>query len=1205
MKNILKKLAFTVLFTVIVMLSLSFNTFADEESNIIASGVFDSVNWSVNDEGLLRIYGQQVYDRTYSSDYPWYEYRDSVKKVVIEDGVLALGRYAFLGYTNLTDVVIGNGMTELPDSGFANCTSLANIKLPESLKSTSINAFSNCESLKRIDIPDHVSHIGSGTFDGCSSLEIVNVSDISVWCNIEFKSTPFINGADLYVDGELVTSVVVPEGVEVLQGCFEYYQNLKEITLPSTLFGITSYTFYNCTSLEKVEFNDGLYYISDGAFKNCYSLKDVVFPDSLVQLSQRAFHDCTSIESIVIPPLVYELGSQVFEGCTSLKEVTLPEELTIISGGAFNSCTSLKYIEIPENCTYIGKQAFGGCSSLETVVMKSSYMDYIGDYAFNDCFLIKEFTVPAGVTEINEGVFRNCEMIEKIMLPSTVTKLGRYAFLCCYKLKDVEIPSGVTFIGEQCFYYCSSVEELHIPEPVEIIGRETFYNCTSLKKITIPNSVKTIEYQAFYNCQSVKELVLPRDLISLGGECFVFMSSLESIVIPESITDIPNNMLYGCTSLKSVVLPKRVNSFGRAVFGACSSLETVKLPENLTSIPEYTFSGCKALVEIIIPETVKSIGNSAFEECNSLKEVKLPEGVNYIGSYAFFYCFDLERINIPKGVTEILTYTFGSCYSLESIEIPHGVTSIGDWAFVCCAKIEKIRVPDSVTSIGMYAFDRCESLIELVLSKNLKSVGERFFDSCYNLERIVIPASITDYTEYSFTTSYYDTYCIYVNNQDIVSSIDSFTAAGGVMKFIIAIPTSFTSIGSYITENYVLFDTVNYYGVEYNVYREDACPQHEWTFFSAHSYYTSDEYDCCSIYTCRNCKLGKDFVSEKHSFENGVCTLCFKEKLGFINDEDGFRYYYKDGSYAKGWTLIEGKAYRFDGQGILFEGTSLTIGSSTYYFDNNHALLEGLVLDADGYRFYKGGVRQYGWADVDGDGEKDSYFYVSTMLRCEEDRVLFDGVDARRFFIYNNETGYMELANGFYTDEKGTQFFRDGLGAYGWITADGVSITDKPGITLSGVHYFAYGDGINFYMVENETKTIGGVVREFDENHLVKAYTGWAVNKTTGNDNYYIEGVLQQGWCQTPEGWVYLSRSENLANNITYGDVFYGWRKIGGKVYYFRASTSVPRYTVISDPARELTYNGVRKTYYTNQTPENMVELVGSDFYIINYPSDL
>jgi hypothetical protein len=230
------------------------------------------------------------------------------------------------------------------------------------------------------------------------------------------------------------------------------------------------------------------------------------------------------------------------------------------------------------------------------------------------------------------------------------------------------------------------------------------------------------------------------------------------------------------------------------------------------------------------------------------------------------------------------------------------------------------------------------------------------------------------------------------------------------------------------------------------------------------------------------------------------------------------------------------------------------------------------------------------------------YFYVSSQLRCEEDRVLFDGKDTRRFFKYNAETGCMEVVNGFYTNENGTQFFKNGLGQYGWITADGVSITDKPGITLSNVHYFAYGDGLNFYMVEDATKTIGGVVREFDENHLAKAYTGWSLNKVTGSSQYYIDGVMQQGWVELENGWIYLSRSQKLEEGIDYGDAFYGWKKIGGKVYYFRAGTSTPAFTLITDASRALTYEGVRDVYYINQ-PADAEAATGADYFITNPPA--
>lgn len=348
------------------------------------------------------------------------------------------------------------------------------------------------------------------------------------------------------------------------------------------------------------------------------------------------------------------------------------------------------------------------------------------------------------------------------------------------------------------------------------------------------------------------------------------------------------------------------------------------------------------------------------------------------------------------------------------------------------------------------------------------------------------------------------------------------------------------------------------------------------------------------------------FSRQEHTFIDGMCKCGMIEpepSFGFKTDDDGVRYYYEDGSYATGWTEIEGKTYRFNPEnGLLFTEKVLR-GTLEYYFNDDHSTVEGMIAEDGGVRFYKKGVRQYGWVDTDGNGVVDTYFYSTTKLRCEEDRVLFDGVATRRFYRYNSENGFMEVVSGYYTDENGTRFFRNGLGVYGWVTLDGEHITDKPGITLSGVQYFAYGDGVNFYRVDDTSKVIGGVLREFDENHCVLSYSGWHHNPNTGIAKYYVNGEMQQGWCNTPDGWVYLSRSDRPDEGRTYGDAMCGWRVIGGKTYYLRYDTSTPPFVVVSDAERELGYNGERSVYYFNQTPADGETLCGWDFYVLNPPA--
>ena len=45
--------------------------------------------------------------------YPWAGWKDSVKKIVISDGVTSIGSKAFIAYTNVTSVSIGKNVSSI------------------------------------------------------------------------------------------------------------------------------------------------------------------------------------------------------------------------------------------------------------------------------------------------------------------------------------------------------------------------------------------------------------------------------------------------------------------------------------------------------------------------------------------------------------------------------------------------------------------------------------------------------------------------------------------------------------------------------------------------------------------------------------------------------------------------------------------------------------------------------------------------------------------------------------------------------------------------------------------------------------------------------------------------------------------------------------------------------------------------------------
>ena len=70
-----------------------------------------------------------------------------------------------------------------------------------------------------------VTSIGWNAFSGCSSLTAVHISDISAWCNIKFSDyydNPLYYTDNLYLNGELVTELIIPEGVTSI-GNYAFY----------------------------------------------------------------------------------------------------------------------------------------------------------------------------------------------------------------------------------------------------------------------------------------------------------------------------------------------------------------------------------------------------------------------------------------------------------------------------------------------------------------------------------------------------------------------------------------------------------------------------------------------------------------------------------------------------------------------------------------------------------------------------------------------------------------------------------------------------------------------------------------------------------------------------------------------------------------------------------------------------------------------
>jgi len=202
----------------------------------------------------------------------------ALEEIAFPDSVLTIGNNAVDCCSELKTASLGNGVTSIGNYCFSSCPKLTDVDLGTSLQVIGEYAFYNATSLEKIEIPASVTQSKYRAFYYCTSLNEVHITDLEAWCNIEFysggwRANPLEEGHNLYLNGALVTDLVIPSTVTQVKNC---------------------------------------------AFQGCTSITSVTIPEGVTSIGNLAFWYCTNLESIIIPSTVTSFGSNVFDGCNAL-----------------------------------------------------------------------------------------------------------------------------------------------------------------------------------------------------------------------------------------------------------------------------------------------------------------------------------------------------------------------------------------------------------------------------------------------------------------------------------------------------------------------------------------------------------------------------------------------------------------------------------------------------------------------------------------------------------------------------------------------------------------------------------------------------------------------------------------------------------------------------------------------------------------------
>ena len=553
-------------------------------------------------------------------------------------------------------------------------------------------------------------------YTDANSIVTPNVNVVYVAPNA-LKNSPLANR---------IHALTIPEGYTNIGGsAFIRCDNLKVVSLPSTLTTIASYAFYMDKKLTDVKFDvelSSLESIGEAAFQNT-GIKTFKVPFSVKSIAKNAFAD-SELSEVWIYNAETVIGENAFPGGTVIHGISgsFAEEYVLqytdknyvfiadvtdkLNQIISTENTDAEYKIILDKGYGIGGLISDGgnkSAGKYTLPLKADFTDKNGVltqdvdvvYVAPNAFYKSPFAnslysvvIPEGYTTVSGSAFAGCANLRVVSLPTSLTTIASYAFSNDTALYSVSLDtenSMLASIGEAAFNN-TKIEKFKIPFATKTVGKNAFAN-SALNEVWIYNKKATIGDNAFPAGTVI------HGVVGSTAEAYVKANTSMNYAFKADIEDILEQKLTTKDANAKFTITKTAN--GYAIAGYSGNGGLVAFPAFADYKAKDGAVTKDAPISLIAANLLKGS-----QYASKVYAVEISEGITTIQDSSFINCSNLMRVKLPTTLCAIDGFAFQNCALEGTVTLYQDCAKIGKHAFYANPNLEKVYIYNKTCEIG-------------------------------------------------------------------------------------------------------------------------------------------------------------------------------------------------------------------------------------------------------------------------------------------------------------------------------------------------------------------------------------------------------------------------------------------------------------------------------------------------------------------------